>query len=526
MASLILLGLGLCVGAAPGSRASGIVIEEIADGSSAQKAGLQAGDVIVAWSRAANPPFNPNPARGRIDSVFDVVDVEAEQAPRGHVTLHGTRGEAPLALTLPPGGWQLTARPPMPPEVLRLYRDGREQLAGGRAEVAAARWRQAAAAALAANDGSLACWLWHVMGDLAAAAKRGQEAEEAYAQAARLAPTPAVRAAIQERRGHLLRDLGSYPEAEAAFAEAVRLRESTDPGSLLVARALSERGWTFWLRGDVSAAAETFRRALAIVDGVAPSSLLASGILRRLAWPLNALSGPENQEAESLARRALEIAERIAPDSEEVAGSLRAIGGVVWARGDLPAAERYWRRALAIRERREADRPDLLADSLNLVGIVAGERGDLTEASRLFRRALELRERSGDRGDRGRDMARLLHNLGYLAQLRGDMAVAEDYYRSGLAAMERMAPESQLSANLLKDLAAVAAGRSDLAEAEAYLAKAMAIQEKASPRGKQSALVLLTMADFARRRGAWDEAEARARRSLALLEHVAAEARP
>lgn len=42
----------------------GVVIEEIPRGSALEKAGLQAGDVILSWERLPNPPANPEGAGG------------------------------------------------------------------------------------------------------------------------------------------------------------------------------------------------------------------------------------------------------------------------------------------------------------------------------------------------------------------------------------------------------------------------------------------------------------------------------
>src|SRR5213595_1095699 len=62
----------------------GVVVEQVDKGSEAEKAGLQAGDVILAWSHSE--------LRGNIESPFDLAEVETEQRPRGAVLLEGLRG--------------------------------------------------------------------------------------------------------------------------------------------------------------------------------------------------------------------------------------------------------------------------------------------------------------------------------------------------------------------------------------------------------------------------------------------------
>src|SRR5262245_15494960 len=89
---------------------AGVVVEGVASGSAAEKVGIQPGDVIVAWSRAAVPPANPEPAEGTIASPFGVHAVGIEQAPRGPVTLRGSRGDDERSWALPPGALGLTVR--------------------------------------------------------------------------------------------------------------------------------------------------------------------------------------------------------------------------------------------------------------------------------------------------------------------------------------------------------------------------------------------------------------------------------
>src|SRR6185295_1857605 len=78
-----------------------VVVEGLEPGSVTERAGLKPGDVLLRWERAASPPANPEPAGGTLASPFDVDDVEREQAPRGDVTLYGTRGGEALALAIP-----------------------------------------------------------------------------------------------------------------------------------------------------------------------------------------------------------------------------------------------------------------------------------------------------------------------------------------------------------------------------------------------------------------------------------------
>lgn len=57
--------------------------EEVIKDSAAEKAGFQAGDVLLAWNR--------DDATGNIESPFDASSLAIEQAPRGKVSLKGRR---------------------------------------------------------------------------------------------------------------------------------------------------------------------------------------------------------------------------------------------------------------------------------------------------------------------------------------------------------------------------------------------------------------------------------------------------
>jgi len=83
--------------------------------------------------------------------------------------------------------------------------------------------------------------------------------------------------------------------------------------------------------------------------------------------------------AEDYHRSALAIYERLAPNGLGVAASLSKVGSDAYDRGDLAAAQDYYSRDLAIRERQT---PDSLAAAASLIGLggVAQSRGDLAAA--------------------------------------------------------------------------------------------------------------------------------------------------
>ena len=79
-----------------------------------------------------------------------------------------------------------------------------------------------------------------------------------------------------------------------------------------------------------------------------------------------------------------------------------------------------------------------MASSYHNLGILAQDRGDYDAAEPLYRRALEMFERIGDQAG----MASSYHNLGILAQDRGDYDAAEPLYRRALETLERIGDQA------------------------------------------------------------------------------------
>src|SRR5437763_9501303 len=105
----------------PGAAASdelrpGVVVEEVKEYWGAEQGGLQAEDILLEWSRGD--------AHGRIESPFDLTEIEIEQAARGVVTVKGLRGNERKAWALGPTSWGMKVRPNFPDSLLSLYREG------------------------------------------------------------------------------------------------------------------------------------------------------------------------------------------------------------------------------------------------------------------------------------------------------------------------------------------------------------------------------------------------------------------
>jgi serine/threonine-protein kinase len=171
-------------------------------------------------------------------------------------------------------------------------------------------------------------------------------------------------------------------------------------------------------------------------------------------------------------RRALHGEEHV-----DVAESLDDLGEAVYYKGDLDAAESYYRRALQMRRRLlGADHPDVAESSSNL-GVLLEDKGDYQNAEPLLRDAVRIYRRH--EGDRSSLTASSLNNLAVLLHDKGDLEQAERMYRDAAevwrAAHGLAHPQV---ATALNNVAVVLADREQYVEAERYYREALAMREQ------------------------------------------------
>src|SRR5581483_4443073 len=109
---LTLLMAGSLAGA---ERQRGVLVDTVSGNYAAERAGLQPGDLLLDWRRGA--------ASGNIESPFALIYLEAEQGPRGTVTVGGTRRGQERQWTLERDEWGLQVSRLLPKAVLSLYDD-------------------------------------------------------------------------------------------------------------------------------------------------------------------------------------------------------------------------------------------------------------------------------------------------------------------------------------------------------------------------------------------------------------------
>jgi tetratricopeptide (TPR) repeat protein len=151
---------------------------------------------------------------------------------------------------------------------------------------------------------------------------------------------------------------------------------------------------------------------------------------------------------------------------------------------------------------------------IHQLGILAQDRGDYQEADRQYRRSLDILRRLGDQAG----MATSYHQLGILAQLRGDYAEAERQYRRALEIFERLGNQAGMASGY-HQLGRLAQFRGDYQEAERQYRRSLDIKERL---GNQAGMATSyhQLGILAQLRGDYAEAERQYRRSLDIEERL------
>ena len=483
----------------------GVVVEEVAAGSPAEKAGLRTGDRLLTYD--GKPLVSPATLQAAVENTFG----------KDTVSVRLRRSGALSTFTVSQGRFRADVRPEFSSDVLSGYADGRASLQAQKKEDAISRWMAAARTAQAAGDGVGAAWLYRTVGELHERERRWEEARGAYAAAWTVlggGSDAASQSRVLSGLGRCSRNLNDLPASDRWFRQAWQV-DAAAGYEAWAATDLSELGSTASARGDLAAAEDFDGRALAIRARLAPDSLAVAASLNNLGADAEARGDLARAQDHHL--RALSIRERLAPDSLEIAWNLNNLGNVAWARSELATAQDYHKRALAIRERLAPDSLDVAASFNNLAGI-ASMRGELGAAEESHRRALAIKERLAPDS---LTLATSLNNIGGVVQERGDLDAAQSYYSRALAIRESLAPGSLAVASTLNNLGNVLRSRGDLEAAQTYHSRALAIRERLAPNSLLVAASLNNVGVIARSRGDLAAAHDYQSRSLALKERLA-----
>jgi CHAT domain-containing protein/Tfp pilus assembly protein PilF len=465
-ARVLLLALAL---AAP-SAAADVVVDEVHAGFGAAQAGLQPGDVLHRWARAASPPVNPAPAGGELRSQFDFVELELEHAPRGAVTLEGTRNGAPFSVVMPNQDWVVSVFPPLDEAALAAYREGRALVDGPDPGPGFAGWRALAGALR--NDGrrDLASWLFLKLARFAALRSSWAVADAAFGDALDAAADDAgARAQIHAFAASSREERLDWAAAVAGYETALEVQRGRGAGTLHEARILDQLGGVAFKHGDLLTADMRLRGALDIREAAAPGSAAVANSLHNLG--LAAAARGDLAGADDLFQRSLALTRTLAPGTLGVSLTLHNLGSVAEQRGDLAAAERHYAGAL---EYWSAHLPESVGMASGLVNLanVALKTGRAAAARELAPRAFEIAERILPSGIVSGDAALC---LGDVAAADGDPAAAETWYRRALEIRRAQLPGSAAEAEALHRLAALQRRRKRPAEALPLYVRALEV---------------------------------------------------
>jgi serine/threonine protein kinase/tetratricopeptide (TPR) repeat protein len=226
--------------------------------------------------------------------------------------------------------------------------------------------------------------------------------------------------------------------------------------------------------------------------------------------------------AEPLLREALEIREsRLGPDHAEVAASLRGLGGLYDARGDLESCRRVTERALRIDMQNLGPDHPVVATDLHNLGKVLGLMGQLPAAREHFERAAQMREAA--LGAVHPELALTLHGLADVLKKSGELAAARPLYERALAIQQQVLAGNhpELAATLVS-LAGLLRRTGEPERARALYERALSIQEQAY--GPEHLTVAATLNQLADLLAVEQQRPAAARpllqRSLAIRESV------
>lgn len=245
---------------------------------------------------------------------------------------------------------------------------------------------------------------------------------------------------------------------------------------LLLADALLLEGDVLASKGDAPAAEPVLFAAIAAADAAGADEMRARGwttLVRVLGTDRAKL-----EQARSIAELARATSERLGARPQLVANLAFALVPILTQAGELEAAERAAREALAIEE--QIGGPDnlLLATALGYLANIQLAQGHYPEARALYGRELEIVERSLG-ADHPR-VARTIDNRGISAFYAGHYADALADHERAIAISERaLGPEHPDLAVSLGNAATAIYGLGETAKAAEYFARAIAVFERA-----------------------------------------------
>lgn len=187
----------------------------------------------------------------------------------------------------------------------------------------------------------------------------------------------------------------------------------------------------------------------------------------------------ELPEAERLYRRVLELRERyLGPDHPAVAASLNNLTATLHLLGRNAEADPLLRRALIIAE--TVEDTNLTASILNSLGAVLLDLDEPARAQPILRRAMAMFEKS--EGADSLDVGKTHNNLGTVYIAEGELGRAEAELTLAASIYEKnLGPEHPLLGTVLANVYILMATGKRFDDGEPFLRRALAISEREAP---------------------------------------------
>lgn len=496
----------------PGFEDTGIVLEEIGQGTALEKAGLKPGDLVVHWKRNPSPSDSFKRAEGGLQSPFDWMQLVIEEAPRGPLQIKALRGAQAFSFTVDPSSWDSRVRPQLPAQILDLYQEGIRLTEVGQPEAGVALLQDAAAQA---KTTALQCWLQFRIGEIWTQKRVHPRAHSAYQTALDTCRSPWERTSVWDAIGSELEQENRFVEAEAFYQLALETRKKAGEDNLGVAKSLANISRCAWSRTQIDRVDILDRQVLEIRERLAPESLDVARSLSNLG--ANALARLQLTEAEEYFSRSLEISRRLAPRGHSTAVALANLGIIASNRGDSDLAILYQEQSLDIRQSISPDSL-LVASSLATIGGALFDKRRLEEAEETFKRALKITDRLNPTGSLA---GTLFENLGLIYIYRGDLDQADQYLQRAATLKKALNPNGLGMISITNQMGHLESARGNLEAAQKYFADSLVIARENGKNSLWEARALSHLALVAQRSNNLDLAEDLHRQALRIRDVLA-----
>jgi CHAT domain-containing protein len=472
-----------------------VVVESVAKDSALEKAGLQQGDLIVAWERLPNPPSNPQGAHGRIEDYGDWIALKEEQTPRGSIRLEIYRGPHRRVVEIPLANWNIRTRPNLTSAEGACLEELAAHILGG-GSPAHSCWPAVFPTGRPLRSEGAFYWLGASLAKSLAKAGRAKEAQEFWKTVIAQLSVTELQVSALWSLGTLHSGVGEFEAARNAYREAAQLVEVRQGKNLLWARCRTALFALALLDRTAAHFHEELLELLSLRQSLAPGSMDVSASLSNLAVVES--DGGDFEAASEHYKEALDIVERLEPAGRENATILANYSAALWQTGDLGKAEQVALRALEMHEQLNTEAEGIFSALINL-GVIVDEKGDLDAAEEFYSRALSLVESNPHLAPY---KLFILDDLGALYWKRGEHDRAESFISDALSALGEPGNEGGRVVALLNSLGIIEKGKGNYQKARSHFARASQLAAKFAPNSVEhwATLENLALLDVSERR--------------------------